>query len=344
MAPRPIRVLSLFTGAGGLDLAIGLALPDARPVCYVEVEINAARILAARFADGSLPEAPVWSDVRAFDGRRWRGAVDLVVGGFPCTDLSVAGKQAGLTGEHSGLWFEYLRIVREIHPRGVFIENVPPVLTFPSGSTVLRGLAESGFNAEWLSLRASDVGAPHRRERAFILAYSRCELGDIQQRSVWSEYSGDSGALANAALRGFGVRGKSSRNDGQPDRYCTRVGDSHIAEVVPDAAITRLAQWRGERSDDGGERPPAERDSLPLFPPGPADADAWKNTIARWPWLAPATQPGVHGAVDGVAVVVDASRTDSLRAIGNGVVAVQGAAAFIELSRRAGIDWEGADV
>jgi hypothetical protein len=88
-----------------------------------------------------------------------------------CTDLSVAGKQAGIHGEHSGLWFEYLRCIREVQPRWCFIENVPAVIAFPAGGIVLGGLAESGYDAQWLSLRASDVGAPHKRERVFILAW-----------------------------------------------------------------------------------------------------------------------------------------------------------------------------
>ena len=90
-----------------------------------------------------------------------------------CTDLSVAGKRAGITGEHSGLWFEYLRIIRAVRPRWCFIENVPAVIAFPAGGTVLGGLAEERFDAEWISLRASDVGAPHRRERVFVFAWQR---------------------------------------------------------------------------------------------------------------------------------------------------------------------------
>jgi DNA (cytosine-5)-methyltransferase 1 len=164
------RYISLFSGAGGLDLSVGLAMPGARCVCYCEREIGAARILAARMEDGSLEPAPIWSDVRTFPCKIFRGRVAGIVGGFPCTDLSAAGKRAGITGEHSGLWFEYLRIIREVRPRWVFVENVPAVIAFPAGGIVLGGLAEAGFDAEWTSLRASDVGAPHRRERVFILA------------------------------------------------------------------------------------------------------------------------------------------------------------------------------
>jgi DNA (cytosine-5)-methyltransferase 1 len=166
-----INVLSLFSGIGGLDLGVRLAIPDARTVCYVERELAACQIMGARMADGSLDDAPIFTDITAFDGRPWRGVVDLIIGGFPCQDLSVAGKRAGISGKRSGLWFEYVRIIREVEPRWVMVENVPPVLAFPAGHAVLRELAESGFDAEWVSVRASDVGAPHRRERVFVLAH-----------------------------------------------------------------------------------------------------------------------------------------------------------------------------
>lgn len=101
--------ISLFSGVGCLDLAVRIALPDARCVCYVEGDLGPARILAARIDDGSLDDAPLWADVRSFDGRAWRGLVDGIIGGFPCQDLSVAGKRAGISGERSGLWSEFAR-------------------------------------------------------------------------------------------------------------------------------------------------------------------------------------------------------------------------------------------
>src|SRR5450756_2936187 len=122
--------ISLFAGAGGLDLALRLAMPDARCVCYVEREVEAVQILAARFADQALDDAPVWSDVSTFDGKPWRGLVDGIAGGFPCQDLSVAGKRGGIKrGNRSGLWFEYARIIREVEPGWVYIENVPGLFT-----------------------------------------------------------------------------------------------------------------------------------------------------------------------------------------------------------------------
>jgi DNA (cytosine-5)-methyltransferase 1 len=171
----PINVLSLFSGAGGLDLGVAEALASAgrtaRVVCYVEGDAFATAVLAARMADGRLDAAPVWSDVRTFDGRRWRGVVDIVAGGFPCQDISVAGSGAGIDGERSGLWRDFARIVRETGPRLVFVENVR-ALTRRGLGVVLGDLADLGFDAEWGCFSAAEVGAPHRRERIFILAHS----------------------------------------------------------------------------------------------------------------------------------------------------------------------------
>lgn len=177
--------LSFFSGAGGLDLAIRLAVPDARCVGYVEIELPAAAILAARVADGSMDEAPIWSDIRTFPSKLYRDRVAGAVFGFPCQDLSVAGKQEGLVeGNRSGLFFAAMRVVREVGCEWCFLENVPPVLAFPTGHAVLRELAESGFDAEWVSVRAGDVGAPHRRERVFILAHRTSRgLGMLRESS-----------------------------------------------------------------------------------------------------------------------------------------------------------------
>ena len=120
----PTTILSLFSGGGGLDLAASLAIPTARTVCYVEGDIQAAELLAARMEAGDVGQAPIWSDVATFGGRRWRGVVDLIVGGFPCQDISLAGRGAGIEGERSGLWGQYARIIRAVEPRLVFVENV----------------------------------------------------------------------------------------------------------------------------------------------------------------------------------------------------------------------------
>jgi DNA (cytosine-5)-methyltransferase 1 len=166
-----IHYISLFSGVGGLDLGLQIALPEARCVCYVESGIQNARVLEARITDGALDDAPIWSDVRTFDGRAWRGRVQAVIGGFPCQDLSVAGKREGIEGARSGLWAQFHRIIREVRPDWVFVENVAGLLVNRAMGRVLGDLAEERFDAEWGVFSAAECGAPHRRERVFILAY-----------------------------------------------------------------------------------------------------------------------------------------------------------------------------
>jgi len=175
--------LALFAGAGGGILG-GKRL-GWRTVCAVEFDPYAASVLAARQNDGLLPPFPIWDDVRTFDGLPLRGAVDVVSGGFPCQDISVAGGGAGIDGERSGLWGEMARIVGEVRPRFVFVEN-SPALTSRGLGTVLGDLAALGYAAEWGVLGASDVGAPHRRKRIWIVAYSPGHAGN--QR--WTEPTG----------------------------------------------------------------------------------------------------------------------------------------------------------
>ena len=161
--------LALFAGAGGGIL--GGHLLGWRTVCAVEWEPYAACVLAARQNDGILPPFPIWDDVQTFDGRPWRGIVDVVSGGFPCQDISAAGKGAGIDGERSGMWSHMARIVGEVRPKYVFVEN-SPILTSRGLHRVLGDLASLGFDARWGVVSAADVGAPHKRDRIWILAYS----------------------------------------------------------------------------------------------------------------------------------------------------------------------------
>ena len=164
--PGALHELALFAGAGGGIL--GGHLLGWRTVCAVERDPYAAAVLAQRQNDGALYPFPIWDDVCTFDGRPWRGRVDVVSGGFPCQDISVAGGGAGLSGERSGLWREFARIIREVGPTFVFVEN-SPALAFRGLDTVLGDLAEMGYDAEWGVLGADDVGAPHKRERMWIV-------------------------------------------------------------------------------------------------------------------------------------------------------------------------------
>lgn len=167
--PR-LRELALFAGAGGGIL--GGTLLGWRTVCAVECDPYAASVLCARQNDGLLAPFPIWDDVRTFEGGPWRGRVDVVSGGFPCQDVSAAGKGAGITGERSGLWMEMARIIGEVRPRYAFVEN-SSMLTVRGLGVVLGDLAALGYDARWGVLGAADVGAPHLRERIWIMAERR---------------------------------------------------------------------------------------------------------------------------------------------------------------------------
>src|SRR5579884_658546 len=164
--------MALCAGAGGGELAMRIALGDAyRCVVYVEREAYAAACLVARMADQTLDPAPVWDDVRTFRGRPWRGTVDLVSAGFPCQPHSSAGKRRH-TADERWIWPDIARIVREVEPGWVFLENVPPLVR-GGLDLVLRDLALCGFDAEWDVFSAAQVGAPHIRERLFVLAHAQ---------------------------------------------------------------------------------------------------------------------------------------------------------------------------
>jgi DNA (cytosine-5)-methyltransferase 1 len=166
---RGLRELALFAGGGGGIL--GGKLLGWRTVCAVERNAYATQILAQRQNDGSLETFPIWSDICSFDGRPWRGLVDVVSGGFPCQDISAAGKGAGITGGRSGLWKEFKRIIGEVRPSFAFVEN-SPLLVSRGLDVVLGDLTEIGYDTEWCIVSAADVGAPHLRERCWILAHS----------------------------------------------------------------------------------------------------------------------------------------------------------------------------
>jgi len=161
--------LALFAGSGGGILAGHLL--GWRTVCAVEIEDYPRRVLLQRQADGFLPRFPIWDDICTFDGKPWRGKINVISGGFPCQDISSAGKGIGIEGERSGLWKEMFRIICEVGPNFVFVENSPN-LTSRGLGTVLGDLASMGFNARWGVLGAGDVGAKHQRDRIWIVAYT----------------------------------------------------------------------------------------------------------------------------------------------------------------------------
>ncbi|MEX2901358.1 DNA cytosine methyltransferase [Pseudomonas rhodesiae] len=191
--------LALFAGSGGGIL--GGHLLGWRTVCAVERDAYSAQVLAQRQNDGALPAFPIWSDVCSFDGKPWRGLVDVVSGGFPCQDISAAGNGDGIDGARSGLWREMARIVGEVRPRFVYVEN-SPLLVGRGLAVVLGDLAEMGYDAQWCIVSASDCGAPHQRDRIWIVANDsggRCRQppGGEMEQPRRAEAFGGSEDMAN---------------------------------------------------------------------------------------------------------------------------------------------------
>ena len=159
----------LFAGIGGFSLG----LERAGMTCKWQVEIDP---YATAVLNKHWPDVPKHDDVRTFPPTHDDYSVDLICGGFPCQDISVAGKGAGLAGERSGLWYEFARIIGQLRPRYVVVENVAALLT-RGMDAVLGTLSTLGYDAEWHVIPAAAVGAPHRRERVWIVAYARCVDG-----------------------------------------------------------------------------------------------------------------------------------------------------------------------
>lgn len=181
----PIRELALFAGAGGGIL--GGKLLGWRTVCGVERNAYCAAVLAQRQNDGSLEPFPIWSDITSFDGKRWRGRVDVVSGGFPCQDISIAGTGDGLDGDRSGLWCHQSRIIGEVRPRFAYVEN-SPALTFRGLNRVLGDLSAMGFNTKWGVVSGADAiwsqGTPcldQLRERIWIIG-TNADYEQVQSR------------------------------------------------------------------------------------------------------------------------------------------------------------------
>tara|TARA_Y100001938_G_scaffold40015_1_gene55397 strand:- start:206 stop:1090 length:885 start_codon:yes stop_codon:yes gene_type:complete len=216
-----LNELALFSGIGGGIL--GGKLLGWRTVCAVEQDPYCIAALAQRQNEGFLSPFPIWDDVCAFDGTRWRGIVDVVSGGFPCQDISAAGKGTGIKGSRSGLWSEMARIIGEVRPRFAFIEN-SPMLVIRGLDTVLCDLAKMGFDAKWGCISATEVGANHKRDRIWIVARNKMadtdsiNWGSIKKsrkskRKTWGESTSNS--RSNVADTGcqYGSKGNSGELD-----------------------------------------------------------------------------------------------------------------------------------
>lgn len=168
--------LDLFSGIAGNSLGLGKYI---RPIAYCERDRHAQSVLLSRMGDGSLAPAPIWDDISTLTRDLFDCKIDIIVGGFPCQDISVAGKGAGLEGERSGLFYEIMRLAKEIKPAFLFLENVPAIRT-RGLDRVIEELTEAGYDCRWTMLSAAEVGAPHKRERWFCLARRRMSDTDQQ--------------------------------------------------------------------------------------------------------------------------------------------------------------------
>ena len=296
--------LALFAGAGGGIL--GGHLLGWRTVCAVEWEAYPASVLVARQNDKILPTFPIWDDVQTFDGKPWRGIVDVVSGGFPCQDISVAGKGDGLDGERSGMWREMARIIGEVRPRYAFVEN-SPMLTTRGLGTVLRDLAQLGYDAEWGVLGADDVGANHHRKRIWLLAYSNI-YSNIRSQPT-------SNGTPNQAERKSRTQHSSTRQScGTSDVFRTDSMQGYEeSNILANTSIKRLQRHGDKRINDKS----IKQTRFPWV--------SFDGGCRRW-W---AVEPNVDRVVNGMA-----ARVDRIKAIGNGQVPLCAATAWNILKGR----------
>lgn len=307
--------LHLFAGAGGGILAGQLR--GNQCVCAVEREPYAQAVLVARQNDRTFPPFPIWDDVRTFDGRPWHGIVDIVAGGFPCQDVSVAGSGDGLDGERSGLWTEMARIIREIRPKRVEVEN-SPVLTSRGLGRVLGDLAEMGFDVEWGVLSAADCGAHHLRERIWILAHANSEpsgqgrSGDADERTGGRDFN--RGALGSNVSDA--MRDRLGRRSDEQERELGSQGASDAGADGSEGVVADAMRKRIQGIVAGSANPEVRQGSIQR-----SDRPRGYG-FGRWP-----TEPGMGRVVDGMA-----HRAHRIRALGNGQVSRVACAAFTLLS------------
>jgi len=353
-----VNELALFAGAGGGIL--GGKLLGWNTIGAVEIEKYPREVLLQRQRDGILPFFPIWDDITTFNGRPWKGCVDIISGGFPCTDISAAGKGAGIEGEKSGLWKEMARVIDEIRPRFAYMEN-SPMLTSRGLGIVLGDLAELGYNARWCVLGADDAGAPHRRKRIWILAYTNSYADSTDRRqerkkSCLSEKhrsSGCAGRIDRASCNSEVLAHSENRQSGKQKTGNRRESISRESEEMGDTFSQGLEGFSWNESDRDKPGRIGEKENGSISPAGirwwdtdPADLpntdklngidcgygtgsysgeQSEKAEIQRC--RTGATEPRLGRVAHGMA-----HRVDRLKAIGNGQVPAVAAIAFTILS------------
>ncbi|WP_328277786.1 DNA cytosine methyltransferase [Sphingobium sp.] len=290
--PDELRGISLCAGYAGLDLGLHIAEPGYRTVAFVEREAHAAATLVARMDDATLAPAPIWDDLRTFDGRAWRGRVHIVTAGYPCQPFSLAGARRGCDDPRH-LWPEVARIIGEVGPRWVFCENVEGHISL--GLAEVAGeLRAMGYTPKAGMFSAREAGASHVRRRIFLLAHADSER--------WRLFSGSD-------HRGSGVANDRAFRLLDGERWPVRPDDLGAELDVP------VADHEGAGLDADG--------FSPLFAPGPDQFQEWDRLLPRRPDL----QPALFRSDDGVA-----DRVERSRAAGNGVCSLAAAIAWSTLS------------
>lgn len=377
---HPINTISLFTGSGMLDTAVELALESigcaAVPLCYVERDSAAAAFIVARMEKAEMGEAPIWDDLSAFDGTIFRPymAAGILIASPPCQPYSSAGKRAGNDDARShgenddGPLVHLIRIIREIGPAMVYFENVGEWVTGGAFQRFGEELSNLGYAIkDPLFLAAEDVGAPHERERVFILA-TLVNTDGVRRWTLCGSSVGASGRseeLGNTANGGCPTASPESirtqRRRILPSGRCGEVGNADSEGKCESQRDDAAIAWRNARDHDsrgsiyatgarrdgagiwtdsnigGGECVPRNgRHLLPLFPPGRGDGDnpdhpdwwAWAAVAAMDPTAMPRIECEIPTLVAGMA------RADELRIGGNGVCTLSAAVAFAVLIRR----------
>jgi len=320
-----MRALSLFSGYGGIDLALKEYISEV--IAYVEIEEYCQKIIAYRMADGTLKRASILADVKNVRGSL--GICDIIYGGFPCQDLSVAGNGKGLAGERSGLFYEIIRLTKEIRPSFVFLENVPAIRT-RGLEQVIKEFTKIGYDCRWTCLSAASVGANHKRERWFLLAHSngnrnKREVGksngiqktmegfEREKNSSSRKLSGANHDERDTAMCGY------VETDNLPDSDCNR----------PEENLSIQARHKGESilpGNDGSKKSLAYsmREGL---------EGQWEIPIRIGKKFAHACNKSWWSVEPDVGRVANGSpfRVDRVKALGNGVVPLQVKTAFEKL-------------
>jgi DNA (cytosine-5)-methyltransferase 1 len=234
-----MRELSLFTGAGGGLL--GTLLLGWQPVGYVEWDKYCQKVLAQRIKDGILPDAPIFGDIRTFisEGfaRAYSGMVDVITGGFPCQPFSVAGQRKGAE-DHRNMWPATIAAIRDIQPRYCLLENVPGLVTSGYFGTILGDLAQNGYDCSWRILSAAELGAPHKRDRLWLVAHT--------EHAKWGPGS---------ASR-CGMEGEHSLSQGQKNTAGAGSCSEDVAHTQsPRNNRSKQGHAQGERGRQSGHSP-----------------------------------------------------------------------------------------